>query len=75
MSSPLISAVGTLGMCATSDVSRYDMATAHMACKVMQLADWLVVTPEHVAELLHFSLGSGNVSVATREGATQRVYG
>lgn len=49
MSTPGISLVETASVCATLDVSGYDIATAVMALAVMRLAGLLAVTLEPAA--------------------------
>lgn len=70
MSSPVISLVKRDCMCAILDGSVYDMATALRTREVVRSVGWLAVTPEPVAQLLHFSMWSNRVSIFTMEGAT-----
>lgn len=58
MSSPVIFLVETVGVCAMLDGSAYDMYNALVASDVRGSIGWLVVTPEPVAQLLPFSVGS-----------------
>lgn len=66
----VFSTVETAGKCAILDGSEYDMATAPMARKIMRSIDWLAVTLESVAQLLHFTIASGTIPVLTIESAT-----
>lgn len=73
MSSPVIFLVKTAGVCAILDGSGYDIATAIVAWEVMRSVEWLVLTPEHVAQLLLFTMRFRTVSDYTIEGSTRIV--
>lgn len=75
MSTPVISLVKTIIVCAISDGSGYGMATVVMTREDMWSTVWLAVTLESVAQLLLFSMESETASVFTTEGATCFVQG
>lgn len=64
---------GEADVCAILGGFVFDTATAFIAWEIMMSIDWMAVTQEPVAQLLHFFMGASTGSVFVTKSATRSV--